>query len=92
MTTREGNFDLVGICFAFVDDPRPAHSLGMNFLTRVDGIRIWDNVLQMTMDGQIHPVIGREIEFGEVPVTLEAIERRETMGRTIVRAPAGPQS
>jgi NADPH2:quinone reductase len=27
------NFDLVGICFAFVDDPRLTHSLGMNFLT-----------------------------------------------------------
>ena len=42
-----GNFDLVGICFAFVDDPRLTHSLGMNFLTRADGIRIWGDILQL---------------------------------------------
>jgi NADPH2:quinone reductase len=82
-----GNFDLVGICFAFVDDPRPTHSLGMNFLTRADGIRIWGTIVQMTKRGQIRPVVGREIEFDDVPWTLEAIERRETMGRTVVRAP-----
>jgi NADPH2:quinone reductase len=87
-----GNFDLVGICFAFVDDPRPTHSLGMNFLTRADGIRIWSNIVQMTKREQIRPVVGREIEFHDVPVTLEAIERRETMGRTIVLAPQRPES
>ena len=62
-----GNFDLVGICFSFVDDPRLTQSLGMNFLTRADGIRIWGNILQMTQCGQIRPVVGREIEFAEVP-------------------------
>jgi NADPH2:quinone reductase len=87
-----GNFDLVGICFAFVDDPRLTRSLGMNILTRADGLRIWDRVLQMSKRGQIHPVVGREIEFLEVPAMLEAIERRETMGRTVVRAPRHPES
>jgi NADPH:quinone reductase len=82
-----GNFDLVGICFAFVDDPRLTRSLGMNFLTGADGLRIWGNILQMTKRGQIRPVVGREIEFNAVPDMLEAIERRETMGRTVVRAP-----
>lgn len=85
-----GNFDLVGICFSFVDDPRLTRSLGMNFLTRADGIRIWDNILQLTQRGQIRSVVGREIEFNDVPSRLEAIERRETMGRTVVRAPQRP--
>jgi NADPH2:quinone reductase len=87
-----GNFDLVGICFAFVDDPRLTRSLGMNFLTRADGIRIWDTILRLAQNGQIRPVVGREIDFGDVPAMLEAIERRETMGRTVVRAPRGPAS
>lgn len=82
-----GNFDLLGICFAFVDDPRLTHSLGMNFLTRADGIRIWGEILQMTMAKQIRPVVGREIDFEDVPHMLETIERRETMGKTVVRAP-----
>jgi NADPH2:quinone reductase len=82
-----GNFDLLGICFAFVDDPRLTHSLGMNFLTRADGIRIWGEILQMTMAKQIRPVVGQEIGFDDVPRLLETMERRETMGKTVVRAP-----
>jgi hypothetical protein len=30
-------------------------------------------------------VIGREIAFTDVPGVLEALERRETTGRTVVR-------
>jgi NADPH2:quinone reductase len=82
-----GNFDLVGICFSFVDDPRLTRSFGMNFMTVSDGHRIWGNILQMTKSEQIRPVVGREIEFNDVPGMLEAIERRESMGRTVVRVP-----
>jgi NADPH2:quinone reductase len=87
-----GNFDLVGICFSFVDDPRLTRSLGMNFLTTPDGLRIWASILQMANQGQIRPVVGREIEFTDVPRMLEAIENRQTMGRTVVRAPERPDS
>ncbi len=82
-----GNFDLVGICFAFVDDPRLTHSLGMNFLSRADGIRMWGEILQMTLAKQIRPVVGQKIDFGDVPRFLEMLERRETMGKTVVAAP-----
>ena len=85
-----GNFDLVGVCFALVDDPRLTHSLGMNFLTRADGIRIWGSILRLVQQGRIRPVVGREVGFAEVPAMLEAIERRESMGRTVVRAPRPP--
>jgi NADPH2:quinone reductase len=85
-----GNFDLVGICFALVDDPRVTHSLGMNFLGRADGIRMWGDVLQLAQRGQIKPVVGRHIEFDDIPTALEAIERRQTMGKTIARAPGSP--
>jgi hypothetical protein len=30
-------------------------------------------------------VIGRTIDFGDVPTELQALERRETCGRTVVR-------
>lgn len=87
-----GNFDLVGICFSFVDDPRLTRSLGMNSLSRADGMRIWGEILQMVQGGQVRPVVGRQIEFGDVPPMLEAIERRETTGRTVVAAPRRPSS
>jgi NADPH2:quinone reductase len=80
-----GNFDLVGVCFAFVDSPRTVRPFGMNFLPTAQGIEMWNRILQMARAGTIRPVIGREIEFAEVPATLEALERRETTGRIVVR-------
>jgi NADPH:quinone reductase len=83
-----GNFDLVGICFAYAESPRPARPFGMNFLSTGQGVDIWSRILHLTRAGSIHPVIGRRIEFAEVPAELEALERRETTGRTVVHAPA----
>ena len=82
-----GNFDLVGVCFAYVDSPRPARAFGMNFLSTDQGVESWNRVLQLTRAGTIRPVIGRQIEFAEVPAGLEALERRATTGRTVVRTP-----
>jgi NADPH:quinone reductase len=84
-----GNFDLVGICFAYVDSPRPARPFGMNFLSTAQGIDIWSRILHLTRAGTIRAVIGQQIEFANVPVGLEALERRETTGRTVVRMPSG---
>jgi len=81
-----GNFDLVGVCFAFVDSPRTIRPFGMNFLSTAQGIEMWNRVLQLARAGTIHPVIGRQIEFADVPAALEALERRETTGRIVVRA------
>jgi NADPH2:quinone reductase len=84
-----GNFDLVGICFAFVDSPRATRLFGLNFLSTAQGVDIWNRVLHLTRSGTVRPVIGRQIEFADVPAELEALERRETTGRTVVRTPAG---
>jgi len=82
-----GNFDLVGVCFAFVDSPRTIRPFGMNFLSTAQGVEIWSHILQLARAGSIRPVIGRQIEFAEVPAALEALERRETTGRTVVLRP-----
>jgi NADPH2:quinone reductase len=82
-----GNFDLVGVCFAFVDSPRTVRPFGMNFLSTAQGVEIWSRLLQLARSGAIRPVIGKQIDFSEVPAALQALERRETMGRTVVRAP-----
>jgi len=82
-----GNFDLVGVCFAFVDSPRAVRPFGMNFLSTAQGVDIWSRIVQLARAGTIRPVIGRQIDFADVPAQLEAIERRETTGRTVVLAP-----
>jgi NADPH:quinone reductase len=82
-----GNFDLVGICFAYADSPRPVRPFGMNFVSTAQGVDIWSRILHLTRAGTIRPVIGQHIEFADVPAGLEALERRETTGRTVVRMP-----
>ena len=82
-----GNFDLVGICFAYVDSPRPARPFGMNFLSTAQGVDIWSRILHLTRAGTIRAVVGHQIAFDDVPVGLEALERRETIGRTVVQMP-----
>jgi NADPH2:quinone reductase len=62
----------------------------MNFLSTAQGIDIWNRILQLTRAGTIRPVVGKTIEFADVPEALEALERRETTGRTVVRTPPGP--
>jgi NADPH2:quinone reductase len=82
-----GNFDLVGICFAYVDSPRPARPFGMNFVSTAQGIDIWSRILHLARAGTIRAVIGRQIEFAQVPSGLEDLEQRSTIGRTVVRTP-----
>ncbi len=78
------------MCFAFVDSPRTTRPFGMNFLSTGQGVDIWGRILHLARAGTIRPVIGRQIDFAEVPAALEALERRETTGRTVVRAPWVP--
>ncbi len=77
------------ILFAYVDSPRPARPFGMNFLSTAQGVDIWNRILHLARTGTIRPVIGREIDFAEVPAALESHERRATTGRTVVRMPPG---
>jgi NADPH2:quinone reductase len=83
-----GNFDLVGICFAYVESPRPARAFGMNFASSAQGIEVWSRILHLARAGTVRPVVGQVIEFAEVPTWLERLEGRETTGRIVVRPPA----
>ena len=46
---------------------------------------MWGGILQLAQRGQIRPVVGRRIGFDDIPSALEAIERRETTGKTVAR-------
>jgi len=83
-----GNFDLVGICFAYVASPRPARAFGMNFASTAQGIEVWSRILHLARAGSVRPVIGKVIEFTEVPGWLERLEGRDTTGRIVVRPPS----
>jgi NADPH2:quinone reductase len=81
-----GNFDLVGVCHAYVDDPIAfKRDTTLNFPAHRDGVRVHDDLLDLVRRGEIRPVIGMELPFADLPDGLAAMERRETIGRVVVR-------
>jgi NADPH2:quinone reductase len=82
-----GNFDLVGVCHAYVDDPIAfKRDTTFNFPAHRDGEQVHAELLRMVADGSIRPVIGLELPFERLPEGLAAMEARQTVGRVVVRA------
>ena len=84
-----GNLSLCGVCLAYVDDPRAAKQArnGYNFASRADGAAVHAQVLDLVRQGTVRPLVGLELPFGSLPAGLEALERRATVGRVVVRLP-----
>ena len=81
-----GNFDLCGVCLVYVSDPiGTRRTLGFNWPSRAAGQAAHATILELLRTGRIRTVIGRELGFDEIPEALEAMERRETTGRLVVR-------
>ncbi len=82
-----GNFSLVGVCHAYVDDPIAFKEMtgGFNFPAHRDGVEVHAELLAMLERGEIRPVVDREVSFEELPAALEAMAARETIGRVVVR-------
>jgi NADPH2:quinone reductase len=81
-----GNFSLVGVCLAYVDDPLAVKAaVGSNFLSRADALALHDQVLGLVTAGDVKPVVGLDVPFEELPQALDAMEQRRTVGRIVVR-------
>ena len=81
-----GNFSLVGVCHAYVDDPVVFKRMsGFNFPAHHDGERLHAELLALFTAGKLRTVVGREVPFHELPTALDAMEQRQTVGRTVVR-------
>ena len=85
-----GNFSLVGVCHAYIDDPVAFKAMtgGFNFPAHADGERLHAELLAMLDRGAIRPVVDREVPFDQLPAALEAMAARETIGRVVVRTPS----
>jgi NADPH:quinone reductase len=84
-----GNFSLVGVCHAYVEDPLAFRAAtGFNFPARSDGEKLHAELLEAIERGRVRPIVGREVPFADLPAALEAMERRETVGRIVVRVRA----
>jgi NADPH2:quinone reductase len=81
-----GNFSVCGVCLVYVNDPLGTRrTLGVNWPSRAHGQQVHARILELLRTKRIRTVIGREIDFVELPEAIEAMERRETVGRIVVR-------
>ncbi|MEN8159709.1 MAG: zinc-binding dehydrogenase, partial [Myxococcota bacterium] len=77
-----GNFSLGGVMLAYHDSPTRLGA--MNLLPRALGESIQAELLQGLDAGRIRPIVGRVASCRELPAELERLERRTTIGRSVL--------
>ena len=84
-----GNFNLMGVIMSYSDDPVAIkRATGWNFLPLADARAMHERLLGFYESGALQSVIGGTIDFEDIPLGLETLERREVLGRMVVRMPA----
>lgn len=83
-----GNFKLCGVLLSYADRERAVmmkQMMGWNLPSNELGADITRQIVERVQAGRIRPVIGRVVEFEDVPAAIEAMANRETVGRTIIK-------
>jgi len=86
------NIRLCGVLLAYaVPEIRALvkQAMGMNFLPRETGERITAEIVDRVRAGRVRAVVGAEVDFDAIPEAITAMAERSTVGRTVVRMPAG---
>jgi NADPH:quinone reductase len=81
-----GNFKLCGVLLAYVPDAMGKmlkRGMGWSFASDQLGAQIMREIVALVLAKKVKSVIGRVVEFADIPAAIEAIANRETMGRTI---------
>jgi NADPH:quinone reductase len=79
-----GNFSLVGVCLAYVEEPVGFRQFtGCTFVSHSDGEKVHEMILRLIRDGQVRPVVGQVVPFEQIPRAMEAMRTRQTAGRVI---------
>ncbi len=83
-----GNLKLCGVLLAYADAATSQlvkDAMGWNFASRELGETIMREIVDLVLREEIRPVVGRVASFDELPAAMEAMARRDTVGRTIVQ-------
>ena len=78
-----GNYSVSGVLMAY-GDPAVLRGTGIHVVPRETGEGIHAALLGLLEAGAIRPVVGRSVPHARLPDELERMERRETMGRTVL--------
>jgi NADPH2:quinone reductase len=82
-----GNFKMCGVLLAYAPPEMSEFlkdAMGWNFASAELGTEIASEIVELVLAGTIRPVIGSVVPFEDLPVAMEAMGNRETVGRTIV--------
>jgi NADPH2:quinone reductase len=77
------NASISGVLMAY-GNPDLLKGTGINLVPRDRALEIEAHLERHLAAGRIRPIIGRRASFEALPEELERMERRETMGRTIL--------
>ena len=83
-----GNIKLCGVLLAYAD---PAFATmvkqgtGWNLPSNELGARINSEIIDLVQGGRVRAVVGKVVEFEDVPAAFDAMANRQTVGRTIVK-------
>lgn len=82
-----GNFKLCGVLLNYAGDTMVQtikQAMGWNVAPRKLGVRINREIVELVRSKEVRPVVGRTVQFDQLPAAVEAMARRATTGRTIV--------
>ncbi len=81
-----GNFSIVGVIAAFVDQVDPAlRRFGFNPFTRDEGDRVHAALCALITAGRITPYVGATVDLDGAAAALVDHQERRSIGRTVVR-------
>jgi NADPH:quinone reductase-like Zn-dependent oxidoreductase len=83
-----GQFSTGGVLLSYRSDPLAARRHGpINQTPRSVGDDVHRHLIELLAAGAIHTVVGRVASHTELPAALDEMERRETVGRTVITWP-----
>jgi len=80
-----GNLSTGGVLLSYTSFPEAARrATGFNITPRSVGDAVHARLLALLDAGAIRPVVGGVVDFTDLPLALDAMEDRRTVGRTVV--------
>lgn len=82
------NISLCGVLLAYADEATAAflkEGMGWNFVPATLGQTINDEIIDLVRKEKIAPVVGKVVDFADVPAAIEDMGNRLTVGRSIVK-------
>ena len=82
------NISLCGVLLAYADEATSAflkEGMGWNFVPATLGQTINDEIIDLVRKEKISPVVGKVVDFADVPSAIEDMGNRLTVGRSIVK-------